>query len=113
MKTGRLLRILGELVDELEAPNNVESDDCDTAVILEPTDLLPVEFQDEDMTDKDAMVPPLQQKHELLKKATGVENEVDKFAGEDEIEQLKQLAAVKPTISADMLPAITDNSDVD
>ena len=43
--------------------------------------LAPVEVDNTDDTDPGIMVSPLQQQHELLKKATGIENNVDTFDG--------------------------------
>jgi hypothetical protein len=43
----------------------------------------------------ETFVPPLQQKHELLKKATGVENNVDKFADDDELATMQANAGIQ------------------
>jgi hypothetical protein len=53
-----------------------------------------------DNTDQDMMIAPLQQKHELLKKATDTSNDVDKFDDgtndhlDDELAMLKQMAGI-------------------
>ena len=46
------------------------------------------------------MMPPLQQKLELLKKATGVDNEFDD-EGHDELDDIKKLTGIKAVIHAD------------
>jgi hypothetical protein len=56
----------------------------------------------DDDTDGTTMVPPLQQKLELLKKATGVPN---MFDGEtDELEDIKKLTGIKAVIHGDDEP---------
>jgi len=40
-----------------------------------------VEVENDDLSDVETMIAPLQQTHELLKKAGGVENSVAEFAG--------------------------------
>jgi hypothetical protein len=42
------------------------------------------------------MIPPLQAKLELLKKATGVESDYDKE--DDELDQMKHLSGIGPTL---------------
>ncbi len=73
----------------------------------------------DDMTDKDTMVPPLQQKHELLKKATDTDHDVHKFADHidgakdhvgDETEELKKLAGINP---AALIIASDDTAEAD
>ena len=46
------------------------------------------------------MIPPLQQKLELLKKATGVDNVYD-VEGHDELDDIKKLTGIKAVIHAD------------
>jgi hypothetical protein len=50
----------------------------------------------DDHTETDTMVPPLQQKIELLKKAVGVDNVYDNegFDQPDELEQIKKNAGI-------------------
>ncbi len=70
------------------------------------------------------MVPPLQQKHELLKKATGVENNTDQFAadietdGDDEMDNMRKLAGIKGPDGVDynasqLIIAADDSAEVD
>ena len=51
-----------------------------------------------ELNDEPLMVPPLQQKLELLKKATGVDNVYD--SGEsDELDDIKKLTGIKAVIA--------------
>ena len=55
-----------------------------------------------DNTEKTVMVPPLQQKLELLKKAAGVDNIYDDEAGEaDPLNQMKKMAGIQVATQAD------------
>lgn len=74
MKIGELLR---QLADALDA-EGISTDD------------------DDDSLNGEIMVSPLQQTLELLKKSTGVENDVDTFAEDDpaEIARLQQMAGI-------------------
>ena len=81
----------------------------------------------DDETSDETMVPPLQQKHELLKKATGVENNTDTFADDDDAELARMLqiagvgqqqpetgdVSINPKMNAAMLHFSTDNVEVD
>lgn len=73
--------------------------------------LSPIEVDHDDKTDPTAMVPPLQMKLELLKKATGVDSIYDDESGEDmdELDQLKHMAgiAVGPVVA--QIEASEDN----
>ena len=79
-----------------------------------------VEPNNDDENDE-VMVPPLQQKHELLKKATGVENNTDCFAaeipaeddGETNPEELKKLAGIKSANDMPILSIAHDFEPVD
>jgi len=54
-----------------------------------------------DNTEKTVMVPPLQQKLELLKKAAGVDNIYDDEAGEaDPLNQMKKMAGIQVVAQA-------------
>ena len=88
MKIGEILRQLADMVDAEEAEKTQEIGDpamSGQAGTGESPDQV--------------YVGPLQQKHELLKKATGVENNVDQFADDDEeLAKMQQNAGVAPTI---------------
>ena len=95
MKIGEILRQLADVIDAKEAEAHPEG---------YPGDHFPPENPPEDFdaqagtgeSPDEVYVGPLQQKHELLKKATGVENNVDKFA-DDEIAAMQANAGIQPT----------------
>ena len=58
------------------------------------------ESGDQEVELSTVMVPPLQQKLELLKKATGVDNVYDD-EGHDELDDIKKLTGIKAVIHAD------------
>jgi len=88
MKIGEILRQLADIVDAEDAEKTQEIGDpamSDQAGTGDSPDQV--------------YVGPLQQKHELLKKATGVENNVDQFADDDEeLTKMQQNAGVAPTV---------------
>ena len=60
--------------------------------------LTPVEVEKPEEVECGTMVPPLQQKLELLKKASGVESHFDN-KGSDELEDIKKLTGIKAVIA--------------
>lgn len=88
MKIGELLRQLADIVDaeESNSPEAIEPGGC--------TPDLNAQAGTGESPDE-IYVGPLQQKHELLKKATGVENNVDQFADDDEIAKMQQNAGIQ------------------
>lgn len=57
--------------------------------------LKPVQAPEPEMANEPLMVPPLQQKHELLKKVAGVDNAYDQEAGQpDELDRMKKMAGI-------------------
>ena len=92
----RMADVLRNIADELEgkeghhAPENTEksSDDFQHKV---------GEVDHTDGSDGQTMVPPLQQKLELLKKVSGVPNMFDQ--GEDELDDIKKLTGIKAVIA--------------
>lgn len=90
MKIGELLRQLADYADS-------QDETVSTQEVGDPE--MSGQAGTGDSPDQ-VYVGPLQQKHELLKKATGVDNNVDQFADDDELEQMKQNAGVaqQPTI---------------
>ena len=60
--------------------------------------LKPVQAPEPELADEPLMVPPLQQKHELLKKVAGVENAYDQEAGgnqqPDDLDRMKKMAGI-------------------
>jgi len=89
MKIGEILRQLADYVDAQEEggyPGDHQ----------EPAN--PPELDAQAGTGEspdETFVSPLQQKHELLKKATGVENNVDKFADDDELAAMQANAGIQ------------------
>ena len=60
--------------------------------------LKPVQAPEPELSDEPLMVPPLQQKHELLKKVAGVDNAYDQEAGSDQqpddLARMKKMAGI-------------------
>ena len=112
MKVGEILRKVADQIDRADAKQSAEAmmqqaqqsidqansmaqdaaDDAMAQTIDQAPEQITVSVDNVDNTDIETMVPPLQQKHELLKKATGVENNVDDFACDDE--DMEQAGAV-------------------
>jgi len=88
MKMSDILRTMADIMD---CENDNQADPSLLDVTTTTTDLTP---DNDDITDN-TMVPPLQQKHELLKKASGVNNNTDQFEQPDtEMDMLKSLAGL-------------------
>ena len=72
--------------------------------------LTPVEVERPEEAECDTMVPPLQQKLELLKKATGVDNHFDSEEGNpDELDRIKHLGGVP---KAAVIQISSDDNDI-
>jgi hypothetical protein len=84
MKMADILRGLADKLDSIES--NVQSE-------VEP----PAEPKAQELDDNPVMVPPLQAKLELLKKATGVDN-VYSNNGSDELDDIKKLTGIKAVV---------------
>lgn len=93
MKMSDVLRDLADLLDQKSAE------------VAAPVDQPIVTVQDAGVSTDDkesevgTFVPPLQQKLELLKKATGVENSFDdnqSVANADELDRIKKLGGIAP-----------------
>ena len=96
MKAAEILRKLADLIDH-------SADDQDRPINSVPhAELEPVDVDNTDNTEPTTMVPPLQQKIELLKKATGVESHYDDSEEDcgcnepDELDIIKQHAGLRP-----------------
>jgi hypothetical protein len=89
MRISDLLRKVADLVDKSDAAS------ADSAA-----DMTPVATDNTDNTDTATMIPPLQQKHELLKKVSDVSNHTDRFddpmddGSPDELETIKKIAGL-------------------
>jgi len=83
----------GQVAQMVNAASNAKQAATTTAHnIADPMSEVPTE-----VSVGDTMVPPLQQKHELLKKATDVENNVDAFAtstDNDELAMMRKMAGI-------------------
>jgi hypothetical protein len=133
MKIGEILRQLADYADAQEAKQG--------EVTTSQAPDLDAQAGTGESPDE-VYVGPLQQKHELLKKATGVENNVEKFADDDELTQMQTNAGIQPTtvinqtievnpsgqttttstpvqstvpapVAAITMPAIADHNDID
>lgn len=89
MKIAEILRQLADVMDAEEAERTGHA----------TTQNIAPDLNAQAGTDSpdEIYVGPLQQKHELLKKATGVENNVDQFAADDELAQMQQNAGLPST----------------
>lgn len=102
MKAAEILRKLADLIDH-------SADDQDRPINSVPhAELEPVDVDNTDNTEPTTMVPPLQQKIELLKKATGVESHYDDSEEDcgcnepDELDIIKQRAGVPVVAVSEM-----------
>lgn len=103
----KMADILRDMADMLDQKISSEHDHNDPAA----PGLTPVEVDNHDDTESVTMVPPLQQKLELLKKATGVDNHFDGAEeGPDELDRIKHLGGVAP---AAVIHVASDNSDAE
>lgn len=93
-KPMKITDILRKLADELDAIESVKAVQQDKS---EPEE-----------APLDTMVPPLQQKMELLKRSVGIDNvfdgtSIDKAGqGQDELEAIKKNAGISPNTTAIM-----------
>lgn len=125
MQIGEILRKLADIVDKNSDPGQPD-DRVVNAARMEPIDdgQLPVEQpHNQDHGDDETMVPPLQLKLELLKRAVGVNNIYDgdrsdetddaPQAGEDqdELEIIKKNAGIAP--KAVVISAMSDDEPLD
>ena len=113
MKIAELLRKLADVVDQNSTDGVVDSE------ATQPhAELRAVEVDHTDETDPQAMVPPLQQKLELLKQAVHSEQEVCPICGattcgceggnEDELSFIKRAAGVPVAV----IDATAEDNDI-
>ena len=90
MKISELLRQLLDVITAAEQEHN------DPRIVPNAAQLVAVDADDEDHTDGTAMVPPLQQKLELLKKSSGVDSYYDGEcdSDHDELDDIKKNAGI-------------------
>ena len=93
MKMSDILRDLAELLDQHQEPQGADMSQNSTQQRM--TQAHPAEPE---LDDDPVMVPPLQQKHELLKKVAGVDNAYDREADAanqpDELNRMKKMAGI-------------------
>ena len=103
MKAAEILRKLADIVDSAEQGDGVDqlgrsqgSDGGDPMDSDTMSRMDPVPEPEQDTGDDDAMMPPLQQKHELLKKVAGVDSEYDdeEGCGSGDLDQMKKMAGI-------------------
>lgn len=93
MKASEILRALADKLDSMSRSDSQET---------HRVELTPVEVDNTDHTEDSVFVPPLQQKLELLKKATGVESHYDdescEPAADSEMAIMKRNAGITPVV---------------
>jgi hypothetical protein len=100
MKASEILRHLADVVDAAEAgsqPSTLSNDNVEVQIINSKQD---------DEPNETVMIPPLQQKIELLKRSVGVDNEFDRGFDEDyqtELEDVKKNAGIPSAAITDEL----------
>ena len=89
MKLSDIMRDIADLIDQ--QGNDPQGGATNTH-------LKPVQAPEPEIADEPLMVPPLQQKHELLKKVAGVDNAYDQEAGcdqqPDDLDRIKKMAGI-------------------
>lgn len=104
MRVSEILRKMADVIDQVEGGNAaaVAEPECGSAgQELGQVEVPAGETPRDNDADLGPMVSPLQQEHELLKKAQGVDNNVAEFAGEEadgfqsELATMKQSAGIK------------------
>ena len=85
MKASEILHGLADLLAGIESGQGQASNQPQATAQVQVASLKPVEVDNTDGSNSTTMVPPLQQKLELLKKSLNVDNEFDQ--GFDQIEQ--------------------------
>lgn len=101
LATGQIAQVVDAANRMQQAAELQRSEQEMNAAIQAPAvnshELTPADNTDD--TDDEMMIAPLQQKHELLKKATDTSNDVDKFDdgmndSDDELNMLKKMAGI-------------------
>jgi len=96
MRASELLRKLADVIDSQESAEQQPTE------ITNRPDQSDVQADNTDSTEVTTMVPPLQQKHELLKKAAGVDSMYDdgESCEADPLEQMKKMAGIPAVMVA-------------
>lgn len=110
MKTAEILRKLADMIDSHSAEQGGEEVErpVNTAAHI---DLEPVEVDNTEGGEVSTMVPPLQQKLEILKKSAGIDSHYDEYDSEGnpvetpcdsaedaELALMKQRAGISPAV---------------
>ena len=85
MRASEILQGLAELMASIENGGMAQQPQPQATAQVQAVSMTPVEVDNTDGANSTTMVPPLQQKLELLKKSLNVDNEFDQ--GFDQIEQ--------------------------
>jgi hypothetical protein len=85
MKLSDIMRDIADLLDQ-------QVDDQQGGATN--THLKPVQAPEPELSDEPLMVPPLQQKHELLKKVAGVDNTYGNDQQPDDLDRMKKMAGI-------------------
>lgn len=112
MNPSEMLRKLADIIDSMGMDSN-KSTMQPQAELTPVTGLKQVDVDNIDNTDDKTMIPPLQQKIELLKKATGVDNAFDKNeAGNHEDEEMNALKKNAGLSKAAVIQVASEDNDV-
>ena len=92
MKLSDIMRDIADLIDQKMSQGIDDGGSTNSH-------LTPVQPPEPEMQDEPVMVPPLQQKHELLKKVAGVDNAYDQEGdadsdNPDELDRMKKMAGI-------------------
>jgi hypothetical protein len=94
MKASEILRHLADVVDAAEAGSQPSASDDRSVEVLGNNS------KNDEESNEATMIPPLQQKIELLKRSVGVDNEFDRGFDENyqtELEDVKKNAGIAST----------------
>lgn len=101
MKASEILRKLADVVAAAEGGEHTGQEQTQhVPQNVNVVELTPAHADNTDNTDKTTMVPPLQQKMEILKKSVGVNNEFDQGFDQEqssELNDVKKLAGLSAT----------------
>jgi hypothetical protein len=102
MRAAEILRSIADMVDRADpqhgGSNTINPNQTAKLTVVAKPEVVAPETPETDTT-VDTMVPPLQQKIELLKKAVGVDSIYDTDQQPDELAILKQNAGIRPEVS--------------
>jgi hypothetical protein len=98
MKMADILRNLADKLDGIESGNTSGDNMGKQASDFQHSVDDGAESGDREVELTGVMIPPLQQKLEVLKKATGMDNAFDNDQGSDELDDIKKLTGIKAVI---------------